>query len=48
MLLCKVVKVVVQVAVGAAVGVMASDFAKKYVEEPLKKFADSKAEKAHN
>lgn len=44
----KVVKVIVQVAVGAAVGVMANDFAKKYVAEPLQKFADSKAEKAHN
>ena len=44
----KVVKVVVQVAVGAAVGVMANDFAKKYVAEPLQKFADSKAEKARN
>lgn len=48
MLLGKVVKVVVQVAVGAAVGVMANDFAKKYVEEPLKKFVDSKVGKAHN
>lgn len=42
----KVVKVVVQVAVGAAVGVMANDFAKKYVAQPLQKFADSVAEKA--
>ena len=42
----KVVKVVVQIAVGAAVGVAANDFAKKYVAEPLQKFADSKAEKA--
>ena len=44
----KVVKFVVQTAVGIAVGVAANDFAKKYVAEPLQKFADSKAEKAHN
>ena len=44
----KVVKFVVQAAVGVAVGVAANDFAKKYVAEPLQKFVDSKAEKAHN
>ena len=47
MLLGKVAKFVVQVAVGAAVGVMVNDFSKKYVGEPLQKFADSVAEKAH-
>ena len=41
----KVVKIVVQVAVGAAVGVMVNDFSKKYVGEPLQKFMDSVAEK---
>lgn len=46
MLLSKVAKVVVQVAVGAAVGVMVNDFSKKYVGEPLQKFMDSVAEKA--
>ena len=46
MLLGKVAKVVVQIAVGAAVGVMVNDFSKKYVGEPLQKFMDSKAEKA--
>ena len=44
----KVVKVAVQIAAGVAVGVMANDFAKKYVAEPLQKFADSKAEKARH
>lgn len=48
MVIGKVVKVVVQIAVGAAVGVAANDFAKKYVAEPLQKFVDSKAGKAHN
>lgn len=48
MLVGKVAKVVVQIAVGAAVGVMASDFSKKYVEAPLQKFVDSLAEKSHN
>lgn len=47
MLLGKVAKIVVQVAVGAAVGVMVNDFSKKYVGEPLQKFMDSVAEKAH-
>ena len=42
----KVAKVVVQIAVGAAVGVMASDFSKKYVGEPLQKFMDSVSEKS--
>lgn len=42
----KVAKVVVQIAVGAAVGTMANDFAKKYVGEPLQKFMDSVAEKS--
>ncbi len=46
MLLGKVAKVVVQIAVGAAVGVMASDFSEKYVGKPLQKFMDSVAEKA--
>ena len=40
----KVGKVVVQIAVGAAMGVMVNDFAKKYVGEPLQKFMDSMAE----
>lgn len=39
------VKVVVQIAVGVAVGTMANDFAKKHVGEPLAKFMDSLAEK---
>lgn len=43
----KVGKVVVQIAVGAAMGVMVNDFAKKYVGEPLQKFMDSLAEKSH-
>lgn len=47
LLVGKVAKVIVQVAVGAAVGVMVNDFTKKYVAEPLQKFADSVAEKAH-
>ena len=42
----KVAKVVVQIAVGAAVGTMTSDFAKKYVGEPLQKFMDSVSEKS--
>lgn len=46
MLVAKVAKFVVQVAVGAAVGVMVNDFSKKYVGEPLQKFMDSVAEKA--
>lgn len=46
MLLAKVAKVVVQVAVGAAMGVMVNDFSKKYVGEPLAKFMDSVAEKS--
>lgn len=37
----KVGKVIVQIAVGAAVGTMAHDFAKKHVGEPLQKFMDS-------
>ena len=40
----KVAKVVAQVAVGAAMGVMVNDFSKKYVGEPLQKFMDSVAE----
>lgn len=51
MLLSKVAKVVVQIAVGTAVGVMASDFSEKYVGKPLQKFMDSvaeKVEKSHN
>lgn len=44
----KVVKFVVQTVVGVAVGVAANDFAKKYVAEPLQKYADSKAEKTRN
>ena len=43
----KVTKVVVQIAVGAAVGVMASDFSKKYVGEPLQKFMDKMAEEKY-
>lgn len=42
----KVAKVVVQVAVGAAMGIMVNDFSKKYVGEPLQKFMDSVAEKS--
>ena len=42
----KVAKFVVQVAVGVAVGTMASDFSKKYVGEPLQKFMDSVNEKS--
>lgn len=40
-----VVKVVVQIAVGVAMGTMVNDFSKKYVGEPLAKFMDSLAEK---
>lgn len=40
----KVAKVVAQVAVGAAMGVMVNDFSKKYVGKPLQKFMDSVAE----
>lgn len=40
----KVAKVVVQIAVGAAMGVMVHDFSKKYVGEPIQKFMDSIAE----
>lgn len=43
----KVVKVIVQVAVGAAVGVMVNDFSKKYVGEPLQNFMDSVAEEKY-
>lgn len=43
----KVGKVVVQIAVGAAMGVMVNDFAKKYVGEPLQKFMDSMAEEKY-
>lgn len=43
----KVAKVVVQIAVGAAVGVMANDFSKKYVGEPLQKFMDNIAEQKY-
>lgn len=46
MLVAKVAKVVVQVAVGAAMGVMVSDFSEKYVGKPLAKFMDSVAEKS--
>jgi hypothetical protein len=42
----KVAKVVVQVAVGTAMGIMVNDFSKKYVGEPLQKFMDSVAEKS--
>lgn len=42
----KVGKVMVQIAVGVAMGVMVNDFSKKYVGEPLQKFMDSVAEKA--
>ena len=40
----KVAKFVVQIAVGAVVGVAMNDFSKKYVGEPLQKFMDSVAE----
>ena len=43
----KVAKVVIQIAVGAAVGVMVNDFSKKYVGEPLQKFMDSVAEEKY-
>lgn len=43
----KVGKVVVQVAVGAAVGVAMNDFTKKYFAEPLQKFMDSMAEEKY-
>ena len=43
----KVVKVVVQIAVGAAVGTMINDFSKKYVGEPIQKFMDSVAEEKY-
>lgn len=43
----KVAKVVVQIAVGAAVGTMINDFSKKYVGEPLQKFMDSVAEEKY-
>lgn len=46
MLVGKVAKIIVQVAVTAAVGVMVNDFSKKYVGEPLQKYMDSVAEKA--
>lgn len=42
----KVGKVMVQIAVGVAMGVMVNDFSKKYIGEPLQKFMDSVAEKA--
>ena len=42
----KVAKVVVQIAVGTAMGVMVNDFSKKYVGEPLQKFMDSLNEKS--
>ena len=43
----KVAKVVAQIAVGAAVGVMVNDFSKKYVGEPLQKFMDKMAEEKY-
>ena len=43
----KVGKIVAQVAVGAAMGVMVHDFAKKYVGEPLQKFMDSVAKEKY-
>ncbi len=43
----KVGKIVVQVAVGVAMGVMVNDFSKKYVGEPLQKFMDSVAEEKY-
>lgn len=43
----KVAKFVVQVAVGAAVGVAMNDFSKKYIGEPLQKFMDSVAEEKY-
>lgn len=47
MLVGKVAKIVVQVAVGTAVGVMVNDFSKKYVGEPLQKFMDSVAKEKY-
>lgn len=43
----KVGKIVVQVAVVAAIGTMVNDFSKKYVGEPLQKFMDSIAEEKY-
>lgn len=43
----KVGKFVIQVAVGAVVGVAMNDFSKKYVGEPLQKFMDSIAEEKY-
>jgi hypothetical protein len=43
----KVGKVVAQIAVGAAMGVMVHDFAKKYVGEPLQKVMDSVAKEKY-
>lgn len=43
----KVAKVVVQIAVGAAVGVMVNDFSKKYVGVPLQKFMDEMAKEKY-
>lgn len=43
----KIAKVVVQIAVGTAMGVMVNDFSKKYVGEPLQKFMDSMAEEKY-
>ena len=42
----KVAKCVVQIAVGVAVGIAASDFSEKYVGKPLQKFMDSLSEKS--
>lgn len=43
----QVVKIIAQIAVGVAVGSMASDFADKHVGKPLQKFMDSLSEKSH-
>jgi uncharacterized membrane protein YqgA involved in biofilm formation len=40
----KVAKIVVQIAVGAVVGVAMNDFVDKHMNKPLQKFMDSMAE----
>ena len=43
----KVVKFVVQIAVGAVVGVAMNDFVDKHMNKPLQKFMDSIAEEKY-
>ena len=42
----KVVKFIIQIAVGVAMGIMVNDFTKKYIAKPLQKFMDSLSEKS--